>query len=90
MWDAKIKQGRWEYGDSLLRMHSLAVRIRDELAPEEARDDIDGYLQRTGQEASNAHLDRDKAPRLMARSCPDGEQDPCAGSGDRPRSSRHG
>ena len=28
-------------------MHSLAVRIRDELAPEKARDDIDGYLQRT-------------------------------------------
>jgi hypothetical protein len=47
MWDSKIKKGRWEYGDFLLRMHSLAVRIRDELAPEKARDDIDGYLQRT-------------------------------------------
>jgi hypothetical protein len=47
MWDAKIKKGGWEYGDFLLRMHGLAVRIRDELAPEEARDDIDGYLQRT-------------------------------------------
>jgi len=47
MWDTKIKKGGWEYGDFLLRMHSLAVRIRDELAPEEARHDIDGYLQRT-------------------------------------------
>jgi hypothetical protein len=37
----------WEYGDFLLRMHGPAVRIRDELAPEEARDDIDRYLQRT-------------------------------------------
>jgi hypothetical protein len=45
MWDTKIKKGGWQYGDFMLRMHDLAVRLRDELAPEKARGDIDGYLQ---------------------------------------------
>jgi hypothetical protein len=46
MWDSKIRAGFASYGEFMLAMHRLAHRLRDELAPEDARADIDGYLQR--------------------------------------------
>jgi hypothetical protein len=46
MWDKEIKRGGWQYGDFLLQMHTVALRLRDELAPEEARADVAGYLER--------------------------------------------
>lgn len=46
MWDKVIKKKvGLGYGEFMLRMHDLALDLRDRLAPEEARDDIDGYLQ---------------------------------------------
>jgi hypothetical protein len=46
MWDKEIKKGGWGYGEFMLRMHEFALDLRDRLAPEDARGDIDGYLQR--------------------------------------------
>lgn len=46
MWDSKIRSGFGNYGAFVLDMHRFALLLRDELAPEEARTDIDGYLQR--------------------------------------------
>jgi hypothetical protein len=46
MWDDRIRIGRETYGEFMVRMHGLALRLRDELSPEEARPDMDGYLQR--------------------------------------------
>lgn len=45
MWDSKIKAGYGDYGAFMLEMRRFALHLRDELAPEEARSDIDGYLQ---------------------------------------------
>lgn len=44
MWDLKIKSGFASYGAFMIRMHHFALRLRDELAPEEAQSDIDGFL----------------------------------------------
>jgi hypothetical protein len=47
MWDRKIKKKAGSrYGEFMLRMHEFALHLRDTLAPQEARGDIDGYLQR--------------------------------------------
>jgi hypothetical protein len=47
MWDKEIKKkAGLGYGEFMLRMNMLALQIRDELAPEAARADIEGYLQR--------------------------------------------
>ena len=46
MWDSKIRVGFSSYGEFILKMHCLALMLRDELAPDDARADIDGYLQR--------------------------------------------
>jgi hypothetical protein len=46
MWDKEIKKARQGYGEFLLEMHRFALRLRDVLAPEEARGDLEGYLQR--------------------------------------------
>jgi hypothetical protein len=46
MWDKEIKKkAGLDYGQFILRMHDFALDLRDRLAPEEARVDIDGYLQ---------------------------------------------
>lgn len=45
MWDAKIRVGFAGYGAFMLAMHGFALRLRDELAPPNARADIEGYLQ---------------------------------------------
>lgn len=47
MWDSKIRVGYASYGAFMREMHHLAVSLRDELSPADARTDIDGYLQRT-------------------------------------------
>jgi len=46
MWDKEIKKSL-QYGEFMLLMHKFALRLRDELAPEPARLDIEGYLQHT-------------------------------------------
>ena len=45
MWDSKIRSGFVSYGTFMTRMHHFALRLRDELAPNEGRADIDGFLQ---------------------------------------------
>jgi hypothetical protein len=46
MWDKVIKKkAGLGYGGFLVRMHAFALQVRDELAPEAARADIEGYLQ---------------------------------------------
>ena len=45
MWDSKIRAGLGSYGEFMLDMHHFALRLRDELAPEEARVDLEAYLQ---------------------------------------------
>ena len=46
MWDKVIKKkAGLDYGEFMLRMHDLALDLRDRLAPEEARGDIESYLQ---------------------------------------------
>jgi hypothetical protein len=46
MWDKVIKKKvGLGYGDFMVRMHTFALRVRDSLAPEAARADIEGYLQ---------------------------------------------
>jgi hypothetical protein len=44
MWDKVIKKSLG-YGEFMLATHEFAVFLRDQLAPEEARSDIDGYLE---------------------------------------------
>jgi hypothetical protein len=46
MWDKEIKKSLG-YGEFMLLMHEFGLRLRDELAPEEAHLDIEGYLNRT-------------------------------------------
>jgi hypothetical protein len=47
MWDKVIKKkAGLGYGGFLLRMHAFALQVRDELAPEAARADIEGHLQK--------------------------------------------
>src|SRR5439155_25898509 len=46
MWDLNIQRGYESYGSFMVDMSRFAIRLRDELAPEEARSDIEGYLQR--------------------------------------------
>jgi hypothetical protein len=46
MWDQKIRRGYGSYGSFLLDMRRLALRLRDDLAPPEAHQDIELYLQR--------------------------------------------
>jgi hypothetical protein len=47
MWDKKIRErSRWAYGEFMLRMHEFALYLREQLAPAEALEDLDGYLQR--------------------------------------------
>jgi 5,10-methylenetetrahydromethanopterin reductase len=45
MWDKEIKKGALGYGEFMVQMHEFAHHLRDHLAPADARDDIDGYLQ---------------------------------------------
>ena len=46
MWDKVIKKKiGLGYDDFMGRMHAFALQVRDELAPEAARADIEGYLQ---------------------------------------------
>jgi hypothetical protein len=45
MWDNNIKPYAHSYGDFMLRMHRLALRLCND-APAEAQPDIDGFLQR--------------------------------------------
>lgn len=47
MWDSKIRSGLPSYGTFMPQMHRFALRLRNELAPPEARGDIEGFLQRT-------------------------------------------
>lgn len=46
MWDTKIKKAGWTYADFLLRMHNLAREIIDDLAPNDARADVEDYLRK--------------------------------------------
>jgi hypothetical protein len=47
MWDKEIRRKvGLGYGEFMVRMHHFALDLRDRLAPEEARSDLDGYLQR--------------------------------------------
>jgi hypothetical protein len=47
MWDKEIKKKvGLGYGEFMLRMHDFALDVRDRLAPEQARSDLDSYLQR--------------------------------------------
>jgi hypothetical protein len=46
MWDKEIKKKvSLGYREFMVRMHDFALDLRDRLAPEEARGDIDDYLQ---------------------------------------------
>ncbi len=45
MWDKEIAKGL-QYGDFQLRMHELALRIRDRLAPPNARTDLEAPANR--------------------------------------------
>lgn len=47
MWDTKIKKRGLSYAEFLGRMHHPAREIIDDLAPANARADIESYLQRT-------------------------------------------
>jgi hypothetical protein len=46
MWDKEIKRGGWGYGEFMVGMHDFAHHLRDHLAPADARNDIEGHLQR--------------------------------------------
>jgi hypothetical protein len=45
MWDKEIKKAIPDYGRFMIEMQMFAQRIRETLAPAEARADLDGYLQ---------------------------------------------
>jgi hypothetical protein len=46
MWDRYIRGSLPSYGAYMAKMHTFAVRLRNELAPPAAREDLEGYLQR--------------------------------------------
>ncbi len=47
MWDKNIKPRGCNYGAFMGRMHELACRLKTELAPPAAQDDLEAYLQNT-------------------------------------------